>query len=198
MRKTSKPGQTSDVAEAKAEGVYETVNRKRDVILSNLQRVPLPPEYQTAVASMEDYLHSQHKRCTIERRFVLEMLYQLTQPVDIGTLHQLICGEQGNVALTTVYSTLELLVQLHLARRVELVSHGMTFFERTLGVEPHGYVVCDQCGAISILKQPTLLHDLQPQMPRGFVPDDYSLIIHGLCSKCHRRSKPRARKTNKE
>lgn len=178
----------------KPEGVYEAVNRKRDNIVGNLSLVPIAEEYAKAVDLMEDYLRAQKKRCTIERRFVLQLLYQSTQPIDIRTLHELVCKECGNVSLTTVYSTIDLLVQLHLARRFELVSHGMAFVERTLGTEPHGYVVCNECATISVLSLPTLLEDLQPQMPRGFKSDDYSLIVHGLCSKCQRKLKTKTRK----
>ena len=177
----------------KAESIHETVNRKRDNIISSLKRVSLPAEYDEALDRLQQHLRSSHKRFTIERGFVLRMLYQLAQPVDIGTLHQLVCQELGNVALTTVYSTLELLVQLQLAQRLELVSHGMTFFERTLGVEPHGYVACSQCGSISMLRQPQILQSLQSQLPRGFMSNGYTLIVHGLCSKCQRKVKQRKR-----
>lgn len=183
-----KPKKPTPKAKAeKTEGIYETVNRKRDEIVRNLRQGELPPEYAEAESIMEGHLHSVKKRCTVERRFVLQMLYRLAQPIDIGTLHELICDEYGNVALATVYTTLELLVQLQLAHRLELVSHGMAFFERTLGVEPHGYAVCNQCGAISILRAPQLLDGLQKQLPRSFAPADYTLIVHGLCSKCQRR-----------
>lgn len=193
IRKSSR--RASEARAEKAEGVHAGVNRKRDLIVGNLKRVPLAAEYDEALQTMEDYLRSHAKRCTIERRFVLQTLYQLVQPVDIGTLHAMICADAGNVSLTTVYSTLDLLVQLHLARRFELVSHGMAFFERTLGTEPHGYVVCSQCGAISVLRQPALLATLQPQLPRGFAPDDYTLIVRGLCSKCQRRLRKKTKET---
>ena len=172
----------------KPEGVHQTVCRKRNAIVSSVRCVALPPEYNVALATLEEHLHSIRKRFTVERRFVLEMLYQLTQPVDTSTLHRLICEQMGNVALPTVYSTLELLVQLRLARRLELVSHGMAFFERTLGLEPHGYVACSQCGSVSILNAPELLQQFQGQMPRGFHPDDFTLVVHGLCAKCQRKS----------
>ena len=175
-------------AAVKPEGIHEAVSRKRDLIVSAIRRVDLPSAYAEALARMEDHLRSVHKRCTVERRFVLEALYRLAQPVDTSTLHQLICAEKGAVALATVYTTLELLVQLQLARRVELVSHGMTFFERTLGTEPHGFVACSQCGNVSVLAAPELLAQLQPRLPRGFRPDDFTLVIHGLCSKCQRKA----------
>lgn len=170
----------------KQEGIYEAVNRKRDTIIKNACVGEVPPEYKVALERMEDYLHSQKKRCTIERRYVLEMLYRHDWPIDITSLHERVCQIQGNVALTTVYNTLDLLVQLRLARRIELVSHGMAFFERSLGLEPHGFVVCNECGTLHHLRLNSLLPTLQTLLPAGFDPQDYTLQIHGLCEKCQR------------
>ena len=192
--KTSVMKKASAPKTAEPEGVYEAVARKRDNIVGNLTRVPLAAEYEEALARMENHLRTHGKRCTIERRFVLQTLYQLTQPIDIGTLHDLICNECGNVSLTTVYSTLELLEQLHLARRLDLISHGMAFFERTLGLEPHVYVVCGQCGMLTTLPQPDLQAMLQPKMPRGFAASGYTLVVRGTCSKCSRKGRPRRKK----
>lgn len=170
----------------KQEGIYEAVNRKRDKIIKNARTGEIPPEYSEALVRMEDYLRSQKKRCTVERRYVLEMLYRHDWPVDINTLHEKVCEARGNVALTTIYNTLELLEQLHLARRIDLVSHGMTFFERSLGLEPHGFVICSECGSLRHLRLANLMPALQVQLPAGFLAQDYSLQIQGLCEKCQR------------
>lgn len=186
----------------KAEGVTESVNRKRDNIIKNARTETLPPQYEEAAKIMEDHLKANKRRCTIERRYVLEMLYRYTTPVDISTLHEAICETMGNVSLTTVYNTLDLLVELKLAHRIDLVSHGMAFFERTLGVEPHGYVVCEQCGSIKPLKLPRLMEEVGPMLPAGYTPQGYTLLIHGLCSACqrnrHKRRKTAPKKTTND
>lgn len=181
----------------KEEGVYDTVNRKRDNIVKELHACEVPPEYEEARRRMENYLHSQKKRCTIERRFILQALYQLDSPVDIETLHDIVCRDKGMVSLTTVYNTLQLLVELKLAKRLELVSHGMTFFEKTLGQEPHGYVICEQCGAISVIAHPEVFDLFKGQLPKGFLPDDFTLHIHGLCQKCQRENRKNRKKKKK-
>lgn len=181
----------------KEERIHETVNRKRDNIIKNAQCDHPVPEFEEALQRMEDYLRSQNKRRTVERRFILQKLYSLTAPVDSATLHAMVCSEDGNVALTTVYNTLQLLVDLKLARRLDLVSHGMTFFERTLGQQPHGFVICEQCGAISVINDPDVLEYFRAQLPRGFLPDGFTLHIHGLCAKCQRaNNKTHKKKTN--
>lgn len=168
------------------ERVAEAVNRKRDQITKNLHPDALAPEYDKALQIMEDYLRSQKKRCTVERRFVLQALYRLSSPVDIATLHEIVCADVDSVSLTTVYNTLDLLVQLKLANRLELVSRGMTFFEKTLGQEPHGFVICEQCGNIKVLRKLQVLQKFDSQLPKGFLPETYTLQIHGLCAKCQR------------
>ena len=180
------------------ESITEAVSRKREAIVSAARTdkaAALSPYYGEALLTMEQYLRSQGKRCTVERRFVLQTLYRLTSPIDISALHQLVCDQCGSVALTTVYNTLELLVQLRLAKRLPLVSHGMTFFEATLGQEPHGYAICEGCGAIRVLHKPDVFQLIQGQLPRGFRPDDVTLHVHGLCGKCQRaRSRKRQSK----
>ncbi len=168
------------------ERVADAVNRKRDQITKNLHSEALAPEYDEALQIMEDYLRSQKKRCTVERRFILQALYQLSSPVDISTLHKIVCDDEGSVALTTVYNTLDLLVQLKLANRLELVSRGMTFFERTLGQEPHGFVICEHCGSIKVLRKLHVLQKFEAQLPKGFHPETYTFQIHGLCARCQR------------
>ena len=176
------------------ERVSEAVNRKRDQITKNLRTDAVPSEYDEALQIMEDYLRSQKKRCTVERRFILQALYQLSSPVDIYTLHKIVCADEGSVALTTVYNTLDLLVQLKLANRLVLVSRGMTFFERTLGQEPLGFVICEQCGTIKVLRKLQVLQKFETQLPKGFLPEAYTFQIHGLCAKCQRAN---AKKKNK-
>jgi len=176
------------------ERVSEAVNRKRDEITKNLRTDAVAPEYDEALRIMEDYLRSKNKRCTVERRFVLQVLYQLNSPVDISTLHKIVCADEGSVALTTVYNTLDLLVQLKLAKRLELVSRGMTFFEKTLGQEPHGFVICEQCGSIRVLRKLQVLQTFESQLPKGFKTEGYTLQIHGLCAKCQRANTRRKNK----
>ena len=178
------------------ERVSEVVNRKRDQITKNLRTDTVAPEYDEALQTMEDHLRSRKKRCTIERRFVLKALYQLNSPVDIYTLHKIICDDEGSVALTTVYNTLDLLVELKLANRLELVSRGMTFFERTLGQDPHGFVICENCGSIKVLRKLEVLKNFESQLPKGFHPESYTLQIHGLCAKCQRAASKKS--TNKK
>ena len=149
------------------ERVAEAVNRKRDQITKNLRTDTVAPEYDEALRIMEDHLCSRKKRCTVERRFILKTLYQLNSPVDIYTLHKIVCADEGTVALTTVY-------------------RGMTFFERTLGQEPHGFVICEKCGSIKVLRKLQVLQKFESQLPKGFLPEAYTLQIHGLCAKCQR------------
>ena len=181
----------------KDETIHESVNRRRDNIIRNARVGEPAPESAEAIERMEAHLRQQGKRCTVERRFVLEMLYAYDQPVDVGTLHRQVCEQQGNVSLTTVYTTLQLLEELHLARRIDLVSHGMTFFERALGLEPRGYVVCNECGALKPIRRPGLLESCSPMLPKGFQPDGYTFLIHGLCAKCQKPKRTRKKQEPK-
>lgn len=170
-------------------GVHEAANRKRDKIVLGIHSVTDSEDVAAGIALMEQHLKEQGRRCTIERRYVLEVLYSIASPVDIETLHQVICDSKGIVSLTTVYNTLDLLIELKLARRLELVSRGMSFFECTIGEKPHGYAICDQCGAVEPIYNLDLITLLAGKLPKGFENDEVTLLVHGRCSHCLRHQK---------
>lgn len=187
------------------EGVHEAANRKRDNIVhkSVPRRKGLTVEELAVVGAearqrFEAYLTLHARKHTPERLFVLQKVYESVGPVDIQTLHRRICEEEGMVSLTTVYNNLGLLVDARLVRRLDLVGGKMAFYERTLGQQPHGYVICDGCGDIHVTDQPALDGY---RLPRGFAASDVTFHIHGLCSKCQKlqKRKPQAaQKTDKE
>lgn len=186
-------------------GIHENAHRKRDHIVGQARTVAagtrdgarVEAQAEAAIEAFEAYLRQHGKRCTPERRFVVMELYCHTSPLDIETLHRRVCQQHGLVALTTIYLNLNLLVEAGLAHRLDLAEGHMAFYERTLGVAPHGYVVCQRCGQIDVLHTDELLDTLRPQLPTGFRPSYYNLQVMGLCHKCQeslRKQEARARK----
>lgn len=170
--------------------VHEQAQRKRDNIIrqaSSRSSAKMPEVstsgYEQALALFDDYLVRQQKKRTPERLFILRQIYQSQTPIDIQTLHQRVCDQQGLVSLTTVYNNLNLLIDARLVRKLDLVGGHMSFFEKVIGQEYHGFIICDQCGSIRPFTDP-LMTDLQQKLPRGFKYRDITLQIHGICHKC--------------
>ena len=96
-----------------------------------------------------------------------------------------ICGQVQSrfphVNISTVYRTLELLVELRLVRETHL---GPTrrFFEVEEEV-PHHHLVCEACGGVTHIHDEDL-GDLQKLLAAGQGFTAKQLTIFGLCSAC--------------
>lgn len=179
--------------------VYDSAAQKREQILSSARDASLIPEasgqtkngqtglpagYAEACKRYQAYIAAHGKRLTPERAFVLKKIYEQKVPVDIQTLYKIVCEEEGQVALSTIYNNLALLIDAQLVRRLDLVNGAMAFFEKTIGVEPHGYIICQHCGKIKTLQTSRLKDILSDQLPKSYLITDFNLQVNGLCKKC--------------
>lgn len=180
----------------KKERIYDAAAQKRDIIVDH-ELIPevateeqkssenaLPAGYEKAKQQMVSYLVAHGKRLTPEREFILRQIYELKAPVDISTLYEMVCKEQGMVSLSTIYNNLALLVDARLVRRLDLVGGAMAFFEKTLGVEPHGYAICKNCGKIKTIQIEQMKGLVAQQLPKTYQVIDINLQVNVLCKKC--------------
>lgn len=165
----------------------EEKNKKRDTIVRKLRIVNNEVTIAKACAVLDRYLVEKHKNKTPERVFILSLLYQLTLPADIDTIHRLVEEHYGHVSQTTVYYTLQLLSEARLVRRIDLIENGPAFYEKTLGEMPHGYTVCRKCGAIKCFSLDNIKRDASMHVAGGFQIDDVTLVIRGTCRSCVRK-----------
>lgn len=179
------------VQEAEHAGVYDMLHRKKENILKNIRATRLgqedvteSPAYQEALKLYNEYIESHQMKHTPERIFILKKLYECQTPVDSKTLYDMVCKEEGLVSKATIYNNLALLIEAKLIRKLDLVGGNMFFYEKTVGQTPHGYIICDKCGSISLLNDPELFAK-DYKLPRGFLPDGITFHIHGTCHKCH-------------
>lgn len=165
----------------------EEIIKKRDLIVKKIRLVENEVTVAKACAIMDRYLVEKHRNKTPERVFVLSLIYRLNIPADIETIQQLIEQEYGHVSPTTVYYSLQLLIEAKLVRRVELIENGPSFYEKTLDTPPHGYTVCRNCGAIKVFPLDNIRNDACKHASAGFHIDDVSLTIKGTCRSCIRK-----------
>lgn len=193
--------------------VFDSANLKRDHIVNSTRQDSQIPEivpegapdeknrqpagYAEALKRYESYMALHSKRHTPERSFILRQIYEQKVPVDIQTLHAMVCKHEGQVALTTIYNNLALLIEARLVRRLDLVGGAMAFFEKTLGVEPHGYMVCQRCGKIKTLRLETLYEAVTSQLPKAFQIADVNLQVNGLCKRCQTEVRKEAEQERK-
>jgi Fur family peroxide stress response transcriptional regulator len=119
---------------------------------------------------------------TNQRRAVLQALLDRDDHPTADALYEVVVHDLPQISRATVYRSLDALVELGLAARV---SHpgSATRFDPT--VRRHHHLICDRCGAILDLEDPTLDRiPLPDTRPAGFRARDYSVQVRGLCERC--------------
>ena len=86
------------------------------------------------------------------------------------------------VSLATVYKTLQVLRDLDLIRELNL-PQGQARFDPY--VEPHVNLICQQCGRIEDLNDPTAREISERVLANTkFKPNGLRIDVYGICQKC--------------
>ena len=126
---------------------------------------------------LTEALRARGQRVTLPRLMVHRFVSRAPQHVTAETIH----AELPSLSFATIYSTLELLEELGLVRRVSTLEGAAVYDSRT---EPHGHAVCRRCGAIFDLAGA----DPPPsRLPQGFTAESIQLQVVGLCAACPSR-----------
>src|ERR1700761_3273764 len=134
---------------------------------------------------LTEVLHTRGQRVTPQRlvinRTVQEMGRHVSAEEVLGAVEQRL----PNVSLPTVYSTLELLGELGLVRRVGPAGGRMLFDPRT---EEHENVVCSVCGRVEdIDAHVDAAPALSAARAAGWSDAAAGVLVTGVCDRCARR-----------
>lgn len=147
----------------------------RGAPLPDLDR-PGPPE------DLAGILHSRGQRATPQRGVILRELRRRAHHATADEIRRAVRDKLPGTSTPTVYATLELLVELGLARRIDTGVGAALYDART---EPHQHMVCRRCGRVDDLD---LQMDPAPLLraagATGFAPESAELVISGLCVDC--------------
>ena len=137
-----------------------------------------------------ELLRARGHRVTSQRLVILRELRRRATHCTAEEIHGAVRESLPGLATPTVYATLELLVNLGLARRID--AGGPALYDARL--DPHQHAVCRRCGRVydvdgSLNAEPLL----QAARAAGFSPDGAELIISGLCGECAVGSAPAER-----
>jgi Fe2+ or Zn2+ uptake regulation protein len=132
-------------------------------------------------ADLIELLHARGQRVTSQRLVILRELRRRRQHATAEELHRAVHRELPGTSVPTIYATLDLFVELGLARRIETGTAAL--YDARL--EPHQHAVCRRCGRVE---------DVDGRMDAdallavacasGFQPQAAELIISGLCAEC--------------
>jgi Fe2+ or Zn2+ uptake regulation protein len=134
------------------------------------------------VAELSELLRERGMRVTSQRLLIERALRDDGGHLTAEQVHDLVGPALPGVTQQTVYSTLALLAELGVARRVSAPGASTRFEAPT---DDHHHMVCERCGAIEDLhvKVP-VSRAVGASRERGFTPASASVTVLGLCAAC--------------
>ena len=146
--------------------------------------MPAPSPTATQPENLVSLLHERGQRATPQRLAILSELCRRERHATAEEIGRAVRAQLPGTSIPTVYATLELLVELGLARRIDVGASATLYDART---EPHQHTVCRRCGRVEDLLGDLPTEDLMRAAARtGFRASSVELVISGLCTDCAR------------
>lgn len=141
-----------------------------------------------ARAALSQYLKEKKMRRTPERFAILEKVFSTDAHFYVDVLHEAMELEGYHVSLSTVYATVQLLIDAGLVRRHQFPNQPAQYERVLQGVtENHHHLVCTSCGRVKAVKDPVLADRISSLRYPTFRTEFFSLYVYGLCSRCQKR-----------
>jgi Fe2+ or Zn2+ uptake regulation protein len=131
---------------------------------------------------LSELLRARGQRVTSQRLVILRELRRRRHHATADEILGAVSHDLPGITAPTVYSTLELLVELHLARKIDVGSGVSLFDGRT---DPHQHTVCRVCGRVEDLDgefDPATL--IEAAEDTGFRPEQVDVVLSGVCAQC--------------
>ena len=141
---------------------------------------------QSSSSRLCAYLDEHQLRHTPERFTILSTVCKL-QRFTIDELRASL--NELAISRATVYNTLSLLEDAQLVRRLTK-EYGVraALYELVRATDSVVQIICQRCGRVGIVKDPTIKRMLADKRWSNFEPDHFSLYVVGQCKVCRRRS----------
>jgi len=122
---------------------------------------------------------------TGQRRDIITNLFNdSSRHISAEELHGILQKQELEIGLATVYRTLELMVEVGLAHKLQF-GDGRSRFELADDEHHHHHLVCNKCGSIYEVSM-DLLEQLEHkiEVDYNFTILGHHLKFYGLCSNC--------------
>ena len=144
------------------------------------------------VRRFNEYLDTHGLRRTAERYAILQRIMDFNGHFTVEELQQMLDSDGFRVSRSTVYNTVELLIDAKMLRRH--VFEGMQAQYESITL-PHTHLICTNCGKVKEVRDPNFAAFMNARRFNAFNADHYSLDVYGTCSTCARKLK-RARQSS--
>lgn len=130
------------------------------------------------------FLRERGMRVTQERLVLFDEIFSRHGHIDAEDLLDGLKERGEKISRATVYRNLDLLVDCGLVSKVRL-GRNRFLYEHVHDGLRHDHLVCAECGRVVEFVSPGIAA-LQTEICRahGFVPDEHTLQISGLCVDC--------------
>ena len=143
-----------------------------------------------ARTALTSFLKEKKMRRTPERDAILEKVFSTDAHFYADALHEALELDGYHVSLSTVYSTIQLLLEAGLVRRHQFGNQPAQYERVLQGItESHHHLVCTSCGRIRDIKAPELMNRINALKYPTFKTEFFTLYVYGLCSRCQKRIK---------
>lgn len=134
------------------------------------------------MADLTQLLRERGMRVTSQRLLIERALREHGGHLTAEQVHELVEPGLPGVTQQTVYSTLALLTDLGVARRVSAPGPSARF---EAGGDDHHHMICRRCGAVEDLHvRVPVSRALRASRESGFAPESASVTVLGLCAAC--------------
>jgi Fe2+ or Zn2+ uptake regulation protein len=123
---------------------------------------------------LTEALRARGQRVTLPRLMVHRVVTSAPQHVTADDIH----ADLPSLSFATIYSTLDLLEELGLVRRVSTLGGSAVYDSRT---EAHDHALCRVCGRLFDLETTAVP---ATATPRGFTVERTQLQVVGVCADC--------------
>jgi len=138
--------------------------------------------HSTNTNDLVERLRARGQRVTSQRLVILRALRRHGGHATVDEIHRAVLRDLPGTSTPTVYATLDLLVELGLARKLDVGVGASRYDGRT---EPHQHMVCRRCGRIEDLDVELDVEALvRAADATGFQARDTELVISGVCAAC--------------
>lgn len=150
----------------------------------------------TPVDKFREFLKTKGQRLTPEREAVVRAVYATHEHFDADHWVNSLSTQPGRKAASrsTVYRTLERMVEAGLIRKVALVN-DRAVFEHDYGYPHHDHLICKKCHKLIEFPNEEIASVLEKvAAEHGFRMTGHRLEVEGICAECSRPPKRSHRK----
>lgn len=155
------------------------------------KRVKEPQGNEAITEAFTEYLTASNKRKTPERYNILNKVLEFPKLFTIEDLRHAMDDDKFPVSKSTLYYTVDLLVEANILRRIN-TNGNSTAFERVDQVRSI-HLMCEVCGRVKLVKDTNFMAYMNARKFAAFTTRYYNLTVYGTCNDCARRLKREAR-----